>query len=280
MSKTSQEWHWEWRRSKWLIFRLFLPLPYTAYPSKLSYDTQNWGWFNFLEQFNEGYLPLEWSNTVTFFGRTIVLRDDAVIDCLIKWVQWPPAVDHSPALNRLCLRAWTQLTYFHSFSASSVFPLHFAMSRISYFIQCPKRHGGVNNFRVTLVSYEPSHEWDTLWHIYSFSSGTHSVIVYPWTIKLWRTKTYPRLIYNLFNDWSGKACMAAYHGGKSDKNSVELLHIFVVFSTSFGAIATLIYATSNAINAVFECAITLISQYHLSKSRNGSTKSLHTVADQ
>ena len=31
------------RRSKWLIFRLFLPPPYTAYPSKLSYNSQKWG---------------------------------------------------------------------------------------------------------------------------------------------------------------------------------------------------------------------------------------------
>ena len=48
-------------------------------------------------------------------------------------------VDHSPALNRPCLRAWTQLTYFLSFSLSSVFSLHFALSRSFYFAHCPKR---------------------------------------------------------------------------------------------------------------------------------------------
>ena len=31
------------RRSKWLIFRLFLPVPYTAYPSKSNYNSQNGG---------------------------------------------------------------------------------------------------------------------------------------------------------------------------------------------------------------------------------------------
>ena len=38
-----------------------------------------------------------------------------------------------------------------SFSTSSVFPLHFAMSRIFCFVQCPKRQGGVNNFVVALI---------------------------------------------------------------------------------------------------------------------------------
>ena len=48
--------------------------------------------------------------------QTIASRDDAVIDCLIKWVQLALDVDHSPALNRLCLRVWTQLTYLLAFS--------------------------------------------------------------------------------------------------------------------------------------------------------------------
>ena len=82
------------------------------------------GWFN------EGYLLLTGLDSETFFGRTIVLRDDAVIDCLIKGVQLASDVDHSSALNRPCLRAWTQLTYFLSFSTSSLFRLHCAMSRI------------------------------------------------------------------------------------------------------------------------------------------------------
>ena len=50
------------------------------------------------------------------------------------------------------LRAWTQLTYFLSFSTTSVFPLHFALNRIFHFAQCPKRQGDVNNLRVTLVA--------------------------------------------------------------------------------------------------------------------------------
>ena len=68
------------------------------------------GWFN------EGYPLLVGSNSGTFFSSTIASRDDTVIDCLIKWVQLAPAVDHGPALNRPCLRAWTQLTYFPSCS--------------------------------------------------------------------------------------------------------------------------------------------------------------------
>ena len=56
-----------------------------------------------------------------------------------------------PSLNLPCLRVWKQLTYFLSFSTSSVFPLHFAMSEIFYFA----RGGGggiVNNFWPTLVT--------------------------------------------------------------------------------------------------------------------------------
>ena len=53
---------------------------------------------------------------VSFFGKTIALHDNAVIDCLIYMgTVGTNAVDHSPALNRPCLRAWTQLTYFLSF---------------------------------------------------------------------------------------------------------------------------------------------------------------------
>ena len=136
------------RRSKWLIFRLFLPLPYTVYPSELKL------WWPELRLnlglFNEGYLLLVGSNSGTFFGETIALRDDAVVDCLIKWVS---AFYQSPALNRPCLRAWTQLTYFLSFSTSPVFPLHFAMSRIFYFVQRPKRHGE----GVSIISEWPSY---------------------------------------------------------------------------------------------------------------------------
>ena len=91
------------------------------------------------------------SNSETFFGRTVALPGDAVIDWLIKWVQLAPAVDHSPVLNRSCLRAWTQLTYFLSFSTSPVFLLQFAMSRIFYFAQCPKRQG------MSVISEWPSY---------------------------------------------------------------------------------------------------------------------------
>ena len=51
---------------------------------------------------------------------------------LIAWLNgfsWTPAFDHSPALNRPCLRAWTQLTYFFSLSLpvqSSLFTLLWA----------------------------------------------------------------------------------------------------------------------------------------------------------
>ena len=76
-----------------------------------------------------------------FFGRTSALRDNAVVDCLIKWVQLAPAIDPIPVLNHPCLRGWTQLTYFLSFFTSSVCPLHFAMSRSFYFVQCPNRQG-------------------------------------------------------------------------------------------------------------------------------------------
>ena len=105
----------------------------------------------YLGWFNEGHLLLIGSNSEMFFGRTIALPDDAVIDYLIKWVQLAPAVDHSPALNRPCLRTWTQMSYFLSLSTSSVFPLHFAMSRTFYSVQRAKRQGGGNNFLVTLV---------------------------------------------------------------------------------------------------------------------------------
>ena len=90
-------------------------------------------------ELNEEDLLLVGSNSVTFFGKTIALRDDAVIDCLIKWAQYSPEPP--------CLRAWTQLTYFLSFSTSSVFPLHFSMSKI--FISPSVQN--VKNVRVTLV---------------------------------------------------------------------------------------------------------------------------------
>ena len=144
-SKASQEWLWTRCTSKWLIFRLFLLVPYTAYPSKSSRDSQNWGWFNPRSQvINEEYLVMVGAVPVTFLGRLLFLHEDAVIDWLIKCVQLAAAVDHSPALNRPCLPAWTQLTYFLFFSTSSVFPLHLAMSRIFYFAPVSKTPRGVS----------------------------------------------------------------------------------------------------------------------------------------
>ena len=85
----------------------------------------------------------------SYFTRTVAsLPDDAIIDCLIKWVQLAPAVDR----NRPCLRAWTQLTYFLSFFLpiqSFLFTSVWAKFFISSSVQNAKE--GVNNFRMTLV---------------------------------------------------------------------------------------------------------------------------------
>ena len=90
-------------------FRLFLPVPYTAYPWTWSYDNQNGG------SFNPWSWVIQWKisviariDSVTFFGRTIALPHDVVIDWLNEY-SWhlTPAFDRSTALN--CLRAWTQL---------------------------------------------------------------------------------------------------------------------------------------------------------------------------
>ena len=74
-----------------------------------------------------------------------------MVQSLIAWLNgrsWHRLSTIAPAP---CLRAWTQLTYFFSFSTSSVSPLHFALSSIFYFAQCPQCQGGVNNSRVFLV---------------------------------------------------------------------------------------------------------------------------------
>ena len=78
---------------------------------------------------------------------TVELYVHFVTDRLIDWLNeysWHQLL----TIAQPCLRIWTQLTYFLS---SSVFSLHFAMSRIFYLVQCPKRQGRINNFRVTLV---------------------------------------------------------------------------------------------------------------------------------
>ena len=81
-------------------------------------------------------------------------------DCLVKWVRLAPAVDHSPDLNRPCLRAWTQLTYFLSFSTISVFSLPFVMSRMFYLAQCPKRQRGLwTLFRIWTVTSDAICSW-------------------------------------------------------------------------------------------------------------------------
>ena len=82
------------------------------------------------------------------------------------------------------LRAWTQLTYFLSFSTSSVFSLHFARSRIFYFAQCPKRQGGVNNLRVTLVWVKfPVRRLSIFWYV--SSTGATERILQRIVLALW-----------------------------------------------------------------------------------------------
>ena len=52
----------------------------------------------------------------------MALHEDAVIDWLIEWVQFTAAFDHSPALNRPCLRAWT-----HGWPTFSLFLYQFSL---------------------------------------------------------------------------------------------------------------------------------------------------------
>ena len=100
---------------------------------------------------HEEYLPLVGSNSVTFLGRTIALRYDLVIDCLIKWVQLAPACDHSPSPEpplSPCLDTADLLSlFFYQFNL----PSSLCFEQNFYFAQCPKRQEDVNNFRVTLV---------------------------------------------------------------------------------------------------------------------------------
>ena len=102
----------------------------------------NPGWFN------EGRLLLVGSNPVPFLVGLLLYL---MMHSLIAWLN--EAVDHSPVLNRPGLPSWTQLTYFLSVLTSSVFLLHFAMNKIFYFAQCPKRQRGINNVEMTLVFY-------------------------------------------------------------------------------------------------------------------------------
>ena len=137
------------RRSKWLTPYLFpiqrIPQNYIMIARTEANPILDLGWFN------EEYLPLVGSDSGTFFGRTIA---DASIDCLIRWVQLASAVYHSPALNRPSLRAWTQLTYFLSFS-SFQFSLSFSL-------------GYEQNFLFLPVSKTPKGVWIiSVWPLYS-----------------------------------------------------------------------------------------------------------------
>ena len=100
---------------------------------------------------NFGCLVVVGSNSETCLERTITLHYDAVIDCLIKWVQLAPAFDHSPALNRssLCLDTADLLSLFlyqFSLSFSPCYEPNFLFRPVS-----KTSRGGVNNFRATLV---------------------------------------------------------------------------------------------------------------------------------
>ena len=82
-----------------------------------------------------GYLVLVGSGSVTFL---VGLLLHVMKHSLIAWLNeysW----HQLSTIAQSCLRAWTQLTYFLSFFTISLFPLHFAMSEIFYFAQCPKR---------------------------------------------------------------------------------------------------------------------------------------------
>ena len=90
---------------------------------------------------------------MTFIDRTVVLRDDAIIDCLIRWVQlttW-----HQLSTTD---KPWTAPVYVlgHSWPTFSLtLPVQSALftllwAEFLYFAQCPKHQGGVNSFRVTL----------------------------------------------------------------------------------------------------------------------------------
>ena len=72
-----------------------------------------------LEWFNEGYLLLVGTNSVTFLvGYCFDWMMQSLIDWLNEFIQSTSALDHRPALNRPCLHAWTQLTYFSCYQFS------------------------------------------------------------------------------------------------------------------------------------------------------------------
>ena len=133
------------RRSKWLIFRLFLPLPYTVYPSKLSYDSQNWSSFNPRSWIIQWWISpigrIQFDN-VFLVGLLLYV----VMQSLIAWSNeqvwhqlstiihlWTP-----PPLSP-CLSTTDLLSLFsYQFSL----PSSLCYEQNFYFAQCPKRQEG------------------------------------------------------------------------------------------------------------------------------------------
>ena len=133
---------WTRRRSKWLIFRLFLSVPYTASPSKWSYDNQEWGSFNPRSWVIQWRLSADGEDPIR--ERFLVgLLLYVMMQSLIAWsneYSW----HQLPTLSL----SWTILVSVlgqsgptFSFFTSPVCPLHCAMSRTFYFVQCPKHQG-------------------------------------------------------------------------------------------------------------------------------------------
>ena len=120
-SKPSQEWLWNDanQNDSFSDFSYLFPIQ-CILQNEVKIATTEANAFLDLGQFNEACVLLMGSNTVTFFGRTVAFCGDAVIDCLVKWVQFTPAVDHSPALSP-CLDTANLLSlFFYQFSLASL----------------------------------------------------------------------------------------------------------------------------------------------------------------
>ena len=87
--------------------------------------------------FNERYLLLLGSNPVTLFDKTTALRDDAVIDCLIKWVQYSPEPFLSPCMDTADL--FSLFLYQFSLPSSLCYEQIFSFRLVS---KTPKGGGG------------------------------------------------------------------------------------------------------------------------------------------
>ena len=83
----------------------------------------------------------------TFFSRTIAFRQDPVVDWLIKWLLSTIAQSWI-ALVPVLGQGWPTFSLFLPIQ-SSLFT--FLWAEFFLFVQCPKRQGGVNKVRVTLV---------------------------------------------------------------------------------------------------------------------------------